>query len=223
MKHLRLIASGLLLLAATISLSAQEYQNYISCLVDGEEYIGKAQRLRIPTRGMDYLAVAAFKTNPDVEVWIRIFYLKDSLKVGTYEIVQEETMTSSGRKKQAPQSVWVLVDYSQETSKFGHDYHNGESLEGTLTITQLTDTSIEGTFDVTLRGVYFQKRPLATISGTGIRSNIERKIITQAGGGMLAKSHPHELPNTRKGKETDTIVLSNGKFKMDWTKGDKGE
>jgi len=59
---------------------------------------------------------------------------------------------------------------------------------------------------------------MATATGAGIQANLERKMLTKAGGGMLANSGPHDHPNTKKSNETDTIVLSDGKFHVDWSK-----
>ena len=38
---------------------------------------------------------------------------------------------------------------------------------------------------------------------------------------MLVNGGPHDHDNTRKGDETDTIVLSEGRFVVDWTKAAK--
>ncbi len=203
--------------------NAQEHQNFISCKVDGEEFYAEAKRLKIPTRHWEYLALAAFKVSPDIQVWIRIMYLKDQLEPGTYEIVSEEYLEKAGKKKKEVDAVYVLVDYTEETSKLGHGFHDGESLSGTLTIESVTSTSVSGTFEATLHGVYYKKRGLATVTGTGIRSNINKKIVTQAGGGMLTHGDPHDHPNTKKQKQTDTIVLTEGRFNMDWTKSKEEE
>jgi hypothetical protein len=208
-----------LMLVFVFQSQAQEYKNYISCLVDGNEYHAEARRLKLPFKNVDYLAVAAFKVNPDIQVWIRIFAFKDELKPGTYQIVSEEYFNKSAKKRQKQEidPVIVLVDYTEETSKLGHGYHDGESLSGTLTVESVTPTSISGTFEATLKGVYYKKKALAKISGSGIQSNIERKILTQAGAGMVVQGHPHDHPNTRKTKETDTIILSDGRFSVDWS------
>jgi hypothetical protein len=206
-----------LMLVFVFQSQAQEYENYISCLVDGNEYHAEARRLKLPFKNVDYLAAAAFKVNPDIQVWIRIFAFKDELKPGTYQIVSEEDFNKSAKKKQEIDPVIVLVDYTEETSKLGHGYHDGESLSGTLIVESVTPTSISGTFEATLKGVYYKKKALAKISGSGIQSNIERKILTQAGAGMVVQGHPHDHPNTRKIKETDTIILSDGRFSVDWS------
>jgi hypothetical protein len=213
---------GILIVLFTVLFGAQtftqEYQNYISCNVDGEEFYAEAKRLRLGMRNWDYLGVAAFKVSPDVQVWIRIMYLKDQLEPGTYQLVSEEYLNSKKRRDRDVEPVYVLIDYVEETAKFGHGYHNGESLSGTLTIESVTPTSVSGSFEATLTGVHYKKRGLATVTGTGVRGNLQRKMVTQAGGGMLAHGHPHDLPNTRRQKETDTIILGQGRFYMDWSK-----
>lgn len=194
---------------------AQTPENYISCKVDGKEWKAEAKRMKIPVRGFEYLALAAFKVSPDVQVWIRLYYYVDSLKPGTYPIMSEKELDS--RKKADRRPVYVLVDYTEETKGLGHAFHDGESLSGTLTISKLTKTSVEGSFDATLTGVFFKKRTLATISGSGIRGNLTDKLITGAGGGMLVNGDPHYHDNTKKTSDTDVIKLTDGKFMVDWT------
>lgn len=168
-------------------------------------------------KNVKYLAVAAFKVNPDVQVWIRLFYFTDSLKPGTYPIISQKKLEKVSRKNRPDRSVYVLVDYTEETKGMGHAFHDGESLNGEVTISNVTETSIEGTFEAQLNGVYFKKRGLATITGSGLRSNLEEKLITKAGGGMLVNGDPHHHDRTKKLKKTDSIVLSDGKFNVDWT------
>ena len=56
------------------------------------------------------------------------------------------------------------------------------------------------------------------MTGSGIKGNLEKKMLSKAGGGMLANAGPHDHDNTKKLKETDTIVLTDGRFFIDWTK-----
>ncbi len=220
MRKLYIIA--LLIFSGVLStLNAQELTNFISCNVDGKEYKAEARRMKIPVSGFEYLAVASFQVSPDVQVWIRLYYFTDSLKPGTYEILVEDDLDSKSKRKADQDLVWVLVDYTEETKGLGHAFHDGESLSGTLTIDKVSKTSIEGSFEATLKGVYYKKRAVATMTGSGIKGNLERKVITKAGGGMLANAGPHDHDNTKKSDETDTIVLSGGKFHIDWSKPEK--
>jgi hypothetical protein len=217
----KLIITVLLIFSGIIVINAQEFANFISCKVDGKEYKAEARRMKIPVSGFEYLAVASFQVSPDVQVWIRLYYFTDSLKPGTYEILSEEDLDSKSKRKADQDLVWVLVDYTEETKGLGHAFHDGESLSGTLTIDKVSKTSIEGSFEATLKGVYYVKRTMATVTGSGIRGNLERKAFTKAGGGMLANAGPHDHDNTKKEDKTDTIVLSDGKFHVDWTKPEK--
>jgi hypothetical protein len=217
----KLIITVLLIFSGIIVINAQEFANFISCKVDGKEYKAEARRMKIPVSGFEYLAVASFQVSPDVQVWIRLYYFTDSLKPGTYEILSEEDLDSKSKRKADQNLVWVLVDYTEETKGLGHAFHDGESLSGTLTIDKVSKTSIEGSFEATLKGVYYVKRTMATVTGSGIRGNLERKAFTKAGGGMLANAGPHDHDNTKKEDKTDTIVLSDGKFHVDWTKPEK--
>jgi hypothetical protein len=205
-------------------LSAQDLTNFISCKVnDSMEYKAEARRMKIPVRGFEYLALAAFKVSPDIQVWIRMYYFSDSIKPGKYPILSEDDLESESKNKANHDLVWVLVDYTQETKGLGHAFHDGESLSGTLTISKVNKTYIEGSFDATLKGVYYKKRVMATMTGSGIKGNLERKAFTKGGGGMLANAGAHDHDNTRKSDETDTIVLSAGKFQVDWSKPEKEE
>lgn len=218
---------SLLLISMGISLFAQDkqekdYTNFISCEVDGKPFKAEARKMKIPISGFEYLGLAAFQVSPDISVWIRLYYLSDNLKPGTYEIVSEEYVENAARKKAEENMVWAMVDYSEETKGLGHAFHDGESLSGTITIEELGDKTIKGSFEATLKGVYYKKRAVATMTGSGIKDNLWDKAVTKAGGGMLV-SGPHDHDNTKKSKETDTIILTNGHFYLDWNKADADE
>lgn len=213
----------IMLMISTKFIYSQEFTNFISCQVDGKAWKAEAKKMRIPVAGFEYLALAAFEVSPDIQVWIRLYYFSDELKPGTYSITSEEEIEATSKKKRKSNEdiVWVLVDYTEETKGLGHAFHDGESLNGTLTIDEITKTSIKGSFEANLTGVYYKKRAVATVTGSGIRSNLEDKLLTKAGGGMLANGGPHDHDNTKKSKETDSIVLTNGQFFVDWSKPEK--
>ena len=210
----------LVLVGSTLTY-AQKAENFMSAKIDGKEWKAEAKRLRIPIKGFSYLAFAGFKISPDEQLWIRLYYFEDELKPGTYPIESLEAMEKKGFQPKSGGKIWALVDYTEETKKMGHGFHDGESMEGTVTITSVTPTSVEGTFAATLRGVYYQKRALATMSGTGLRANLEKKLLTKAGAGMVVNGDPHDHDNTKKTKETDIIKITEGTFKVDWTKEEK--
>ena len=213
----------LILLFSTLAVHSQskEFTNFISCKVDGKEYKAEARRLNIVTKGMDYLSVASFQVSPDVQVWIRIYYLTETLEPGTYNIISDEDLGKITRKNVGNSKIWVLLDYTEETKSLGHGFHDGESLSGTLTIDKTSKTSVEGSFEATLTGVYYQKKAIATLTGSGIKGNIQKKMVSKAGGGMIVNAGIHDHANTKKLKETDTIVLTDGRFFIDWNKKEK--
>ncbi|MDY0343702.1 MAG: hypothetical protein RBR28_09020 [Lentimicrobium sp.] len=216
-----------LLIIMGISLFAQDkevkdYTNFISCEVDGKAFKAEARKMKIPISGFEYLGFAAFEVSPDVSVWVRLYYLSGNLTPGTYEIVSEENIDNASRKKAEENMVWALIDYTEETKGLGHAFHDGESMSGTVTIEEVGDKTIKGSFEATLKGVYYKKRAVATMTGSGIKNNLWDKAITKAGGGMLVSS-PHDHDNTKKSKETDTIILTNGHFYLDWNKADAEE
>lgn len=200
--------------------SAQKTDNYISATIDGEEWKAEAKRLKFKAREMGYLVLGAFEVNPDVQVWIRMWYQGNAPAPGTYAIEDLNGLEGKKYKGKSAGKVWALIDYTEETKKMGHGFHDGESLSGTITITASTPTSVAGTFEADLAGVYYQKRAIATMTGGGLRGNLERKIMTGAGAGVIANGDPHDHDRSKKLKETDSIKLTDGKFKVDWTKED---
>ncbi|MFC5411374.1 hypothetical protein ACFPMF_18780 [Larkinella bovis] len=196
----------------------QESDNVVSAKINGKEWQAKAQRLNIPFTGVKYLAIAGMNVNPDVQTWIRFVYV-DQLKPGTYPVIAENDREMEKKYKESNGNViWALVDYTEESKGLGHAFRDGESWKGTVTITSVTDNSIEGTFEATMKEVLYKKRALATISGFGIRQNLEDKAITAAGGGMLTKSGPHDHDNTKRTEGKEEIVITDGKFKVSWGK-----
>ncbi|HQQ12246.1 MAG TPA: hypothetical protein PK855_03740, partial [Bacteroidales bacterium] len=168
MKQLSLISLFFMLIYGTVL--AQEPENFISCEVNGKSWKAEAKKMKIPAFGFEYLAIAAFQVSPDVQVWIRMYYFKDELKPGTYPVISEETLQKTSKKKKAEDNaVWVLIDYTEETKGLGHAFHDGESLSGTLVIEELGEKYIKGTFEAQLAGVYYKKRTMATVTGSGIR------------------------------------------------------
>lgn len=218
---MRKISVLFLFIAFVSTAVAQNTTNYIAATIDGKEWKAEAKRLKIPVNSFNYLAFAGFEVNPDVQLWIRLYYFDTELKPGTYPIESLEAMDKKGFKPKSNSRVWALIDYTEETKKMGHGFHDGESMDGTITITSITPTSIEGTFEATLNGVFYQKRTLATMTGSGLRGNLERKLLTKAGAGMIVNGDPHEHDNTKKTKESDAFTVKNGSFKVDWSKAEK--
>jgi hypothetical protein len=196
----------------------QAPENTVSAKINGKDWQAKAQRLNIPFTGVKYLAIAGMNVSPDVQTWIRFVYV-DKLKPGTYPVIAENDKEMEKNYKSSNGNViWALVDYTEESKGLGHAFHDGESFKGTVTITSVTDNSIEGTFEATLKEVNYKKRALATISGFGIRQNLEDKAVTAAGGGMLTKSGPHDHDPTKRTEASGDISITEGKFKVSWGK-----
>jgi hypothetical protein len=209
----------LLVLAGWSAGFAQSTDNAVSATVDGKAWSAKAQKLNLSfPKHVKYFGLAGMAVNPDVQLWIRFLYTGEKLKPGTYEVIPQE---DDAYRKIYNQSAggdvtWALVDYTEETKGAGHAFRDGESWKGTVTITKVTDTSIEGTFEATLKGVLYKKRGFATATGAGLFSNLEDKMITKAGGGMLVKGDPHDHDNCKKNGTTDDIVVNGGKFSLTW-------
>ena len=219
----KIFVSLLLVSSCLAGAFAQQTDNFISATIDGKEWKAEAKRLKIPFRKKDfnYLALAGFEVSPDVQLWIRLYYFTDELKPGTFPIEDLNEMEERKYKPKSEGKIFALLDYTEETKKMGHGFHDGESLRGTVTITAATPTSVEGTFEGILNGVYYQKRVIATMTGSGLRANLGKKMLTGAGAGMAANLDPHEHDNTKKTDDKDSIKITDGKFKVDWTKDNK--
>ncbi len=210
----------LTLLSSVVAI-AQTPANTVSATVDGKTWEAKAQRLNLAfPKNVKYVGLAGMAVSPDVQLWIRFLYTGDKLKPGTYEIIpQEDDAYRKIYNQSAGTDVtWALVDYTSETKGAGHAFRDGESWKGKVTITNVTDTSIEGTFEATMKGVLYKKRGFATATGAGLFSNLEDKMITKAGGGMLVKGDPHDHDNCKKTGSTGDIVVTDGKFRLNWEK-----
>ncbi|WP_247231263.1 hypothetical protein [Telluribacter sp. SYSU D00476] len=219
MKNIFILVAGLFLGTTAY---AQVPDNTFKATINGKEWQAKAQRLKIPVSDFNYLAIAGMEVNPDVQLWIRLYYFGE-LKPGTYPVLTMRELESKYEKAQELPNGYALVDYTEETKKMGHGFHDGESVSGTVTVTSVTNNSIEGTFDAKMKGVYYQKRAVATMSGYGLMANLEKKVITAAGGGMLVTGDPHDHDNTKKTKETDEITVTDGKFRVNWGETSKAE
>lgn len=210
-----------LLLVVLLGTASLAQTSQFTATINGKEFKAGGQRLKLPLPGsMHYLAIAGMNVKPDVQLWLRFFYLND-LKPGTYPILADNDKSVKTTFKDNPNAVYALLDYTEETKGMGHAFQDGESYEGTVTISKVTDNSIEGTFSGMLTGRTYKKRVMATLSGFGLSQNLEDKAITAAGGGMLVKGDPHDHDNTKKGDKTDDIKVENGTFKVFWGKDEK--
>ena len=209
----RILPLFFFLAVALIGQAQTAPDNTFAVQINGKSWEGKAQRMRIPMGGAQYVVIAGMSAKPETQTWIRLYYVGD-LKPGTYPIVSENDVEQNYQKA-AERGVFALVDYSEEI-KGG--YHDGESATGTVTITSVTPQSIEGTFEAQLKGIYF-KRTINPFNMTGaMERSLERKAMTGAGMGILANGGgPHEHDDVKRTKETDEVKLTGGKFKATWT------
>lgn len=208
----------LLLLGGPLALAQT---NTMTATVDGKAWSAPTQKLNLAfPKHVKYLGLAGMAVKPDVQLWIRFLYTGDKLKPGTYEVIpqDDDAYRKIYNQSNGTDVTWALVDYTEETKGLGHAFRDGESWKGTVTITKVTDTSIEGTFEATMKGVLYKKRGFATATGAGLFANLEDKAITKAGGGMFVKGDPHDHDNTKKAGTTDDIVVKDGKFSLSWEK-----
>lgn len=137
-----------LLLILFIGTSAYAQTSQFTATINGKEFKAPGQRLKLPLPGsMRYLAVAGMNVSPDVQLWLRFFYLND-LKPGTYPIMAENDKSVKTTFKDNPNAVYALLDYTEETKGMGHAFQDGESYEGTVTISKVPTPALRAHFQV---------------------------------------------------------------------------
>lgn len=92
----------ILLLFVLDAASAQKTDNYISATIDGKLWKAEAKRLKFKAREMGYLVLCAFEVNPDVQVWIRMWYQGDAPAPGTYAIEDLKGLEGKSTKENRP-------------------------------------------------------------------------------------------------------------------------
>jgi hypothetical protein len=210
----------LLLLVATLPTFAQlANDNTFAVKIDGKDY--QTQPRRIQMGRFYWITANSIKPDRSVRVWLGNYDKTDNLTPGTYLIVDadkpdtkknwEEAMASGQYKGLA------VIKYVEETREPRMEYHVGKSQNNheSLTVTKAADGFLEAQFSsTTLAGSYWKEKAGATIfGGLGRLTNkLEDKVVTKTTG--YDSDIDPEGNGYRKQDKTDTITLTDGKFRL---------
>ncbi len=209
-----------LLFGAAASFGQVANENTLNVQIDGKEFKTQPRRIRIGP----YWWVTANTIGPDksLRFWLGSFNRQatDTVEPGTYLVVDADRPdTRENRKKYEDFGKYkgiALVKYVEETRTPRMEYHVGKSQNSdeTIIVKKAADGSLEATFNGTLVGSYWKERATATVFGGVGRliSKMEDKAITKASG--YDSDIDPEGNGYKKQDKTDTIVLTNGTFKL---------
>ncbi|MDQ3018014.1 MAG: hypothetical protein M3R25_14980 [Bacteroidota bacterium] len=217
MKQILLISSLFLMV---VSLHAQKDTSTFVVMVNGKEYKTQPRRLNIGHYG--YITGNAIGPDKCLRIWLADFYGKEIKEPGTYLIVDAYYPDTKQNINEAiatgKYKGLAAIKYVEETKSPRMEYHVGMSENNgeTVQVTIGSDGYTEFTFNSTLVGSYWKEKAMTTaFGGVGrIVDKMENKAVTGATG--FEQDIDPEGNGYKKQKETDTIVLTDGKvrFKM---------
>src|SRR5687767_14119075 len=216
MKYLLLLSS---LLLASYSLQAQDDgSSTMSVLLNGKEYKTEPRRIRIGEVG--YITGNAIGPDKCLRIWMAGYNGQEIKDPGTYLIIDAykpmldkdvEDLILSGKYKGI-----ATVKYVEETKTPRMEYHVGmsENKGETMEVTLADDGYTEFKFSCDLAGTYWREKALTTaFGGVGrIVDKMENKAVTSATG--FEQDIDPEGNGYKKQKDTDRILLSDGKVRM---------
>lgn len=216
MKKLLLISSLLLLL--TMTYAQDDGTSTMSVLVNGVEYKTEPRRIRIGAYG--YITGNAVSPDKSLRIWMAGIDGREIKEPGTYLIIDAyrnytdkeiEAMWMKGEYKGI-----ATVKYVEETKSPRMEYHVGmsENKGETMTVTLADDGYTEFTFSCDLAGTWWKEKTMTTaFGGVGrLVDKMENKAVTGATG--FEQDIDPEGNGYKKQKETDRIVLTEGKVRM---------
>lgn len=209
---------ALLLAVATTCFGQISNENTFSVQINGTDYKTQPRRIRIGT----YWWITANSVKPDqsIRIWLGSYDRKDSVEPGTYLIVDEDNSDPAESRKAAERASnykgIAFVKYVVETKEPRMEYHVGKSQNnnGTITVKMGADGFLEANFDCTLAGTYWKEKGTATVFGGMGRlvGKMQDKVITKTTG--YDSDIDPEGRGYKKQDNTDTIKLTNGKFRL---------
>jgi hypothetical protein len=216
MKPLHVIA--LLLTLATTTFAQVSNENTFSVQIYGTDYKTQPRRIRIGN--FWWITANSVKPDQSIRIWLGSYDRKDIVEPGTYLIVDEDKPDAGEKRKAAERTSTytgiAFVKYVVETKEPRMEYHVGKSQNGTETITVKvgSDGFLEASFDCTLAGTYWKEKGTATVFGGMGRlvGKMQDKVITKTTG--YDSDIDPEGRGYKKQDNTDTIKLSNGKFRV---------
>ena len=216
MKHIFFL---FLVLTASWSINAQDDgTSTLSVMVDGKEYKAEPRRIRMGTYG--YITGNTISPDKSLRIWLGTYDGTDIKESGSYLIVDayhpdtEENIQKaflSGKYKGI-----AAIKYVEETKTPRMEYHVGmsENKGESIDVVMGDDGYTEFTFNCTLNGTWWKEKAMTTaLGGVGrLMDKMENKAVTGATG--FEQDIDPEGNGYKKQKETDLIVLTNGKVRM---------
>lgn len=192
--------------------------NSFKVLIDGKEYKTQPRRIRIGNYW--WVTANAIKPDQSLRIWLASYDRKDNIEPGTYLIVDaDKPDTKDNWKKVQELGAYkglAVIKYVIETKEPRMEYHVGKSQNNseTMTVKLGADGFLEATFSGTLAGSYWKEKATATVFGGMGRlvSKLEDKAVTKATG--YDSDIDPEGNGYKKQDKTDTIVLTNGSFRL---------
>lgn len=215
---MKTLAFCLLTLSVLTAQAQIANDNSLSVQIDGKEYKTQPRRIRIG----NYWWVTANTVKPDksLRIWFGSYDGKDILEPGAYLVVDADNPDTKANRKRAQDLAKykgiAAIKYVEETREPRMEYHVGksENKDETVEIKMAANGFLEATFSGTLAGSYWQEKASATVFGGMGRliSKMEDKAVTKTTG-YNSDIDPEGNGYKKQGK-TDTIVLTNGTFKL---------
>jgi hypothetical protein len=216
MKTLTLFA--MLLAAITTAFGQIANDNTFNVQIDGKDYKTQPRRIRIGN--FWWVTANSIKPDQSIRIWLGNYANKDIIETGTYLIVDADNPDTKENWKKAQEAGnykgIAVVKYVEETREPRMEYHVGKSLNNneTISVKMGTDGFLEASFACSLAGSYWKEKGTATVfGGVGrLMSKMEDKVVTKTTG--YDSDIDPEGNGYKKQSKTDTIVLSNGQFKL---------
>lgn len=198
--------------------NSQEGTSTMSVMVDGKEYKTEPRRIRIGHYG--YITGNSISPDKSLRIWLAALDGTDIKESGSYLIVDAYNPDTEANIQKAyatgKYKGLATIKYVEETKSPRMEYHvgmsenNGESVEVTIG----EDGFTEFTFSTKLAGTYWKEKAMTTaFGGVGrLVDKMENKAVTGATG--FEQDIDPEGNGYKKQKETDTIVLTEGKVRM---------
>jgi hypothetical protein len=217
MKTLFLLCIQLL---AAVSLFGQTGNpNSLSVKINDKDFITEPRRIRIGQYG--YITGNTVSPDKSLRFWLATVDGTDMRESGKYLIIGEN---DNYNRDVEFQKAWatnqykgiIAIKYVEETKTPRMEYHVGKSkfTGQSVDVTLGEDGYVEFAFDATLDGSWWKEKTTATaFGGVGrLMNKMEDKAVTSASG--YDQNIDPEGNGYKMQKETDTIVLKEGKVRL---------
>jgi hypothetical protein len=192
--------------------------NTMSMMIDGKEFTTQPRQIKIG----NYAYFTGNLVSPDkmLRIYLADFTGKAVSQSGKYLVLQSrEADTDENIKKAAQTQNWkgiATVRYVEETKSPRMQFHVGDSQNNQEYLDVVVkDGIIEMTFStLTLQGTHWKEKATASVFGglSRITDKLTDKAVTSASG--FDSDMDPEGRGYKKQKETDKVILTNGKMKF---------